>query len=77
MLIELWQNNKAFTSFQGREVSLFIESIPKIVAFLRENIVVSEMVQNIIYGLEVWKGMVCFLTISAIEPNGNLLYQQK
>ena len=39
-LMFIWQNNKAFTLFQGREVSLFIENIPKIVAFLQENIVV-------------------------------------
>ena len=49
----VWRLNKPFTSFNGKELLLFIKIIPLIVSMMKGNLADNEHVRNICKGLQL------------------------
>ena len=63
----VWKNNKAFSSFQGNELALFVANIPKTILFLNKNLVSNRKIENVIRALELWVDIFKFLGITMIK----------
>ena len=69
----VWKSGKKFSSFQGNELALFIANTKYICTFLRTSLVLTNDVQSIITGLELWEKMFDFLGKSRIEEGTDYL----
>ena len=52
--LDVWTQNKLFSSFIGGEIRLFITNIHLITEFLEENFNSHEYLDSIITGLKLW-----------------------
>ena len=69
----VWKSGKKFSSFQGNELALFVANTKYICTFLRTSLVLTNDVQSIITGLELWEKMFDFLGKSRIEEGTDYL----
>ena len=67
--VMIWNLNKGFSSFIGRELLLFVENIPKIVDFLKKTFVETDHVKDICKGLILLSEITPFLVITEISDN--------
>ena len=64
----MWESNKAFTSFQGNELSHFNFNIPIIVSFVTSEFGnLAEHVKNLKQILNLWSDILPFLVITKIS----------
>ena len=63
----VWRTNKAFSSFQGNELALFIANISSIKNYLVQNFVQDNDINNFVLALNLWESMFKFLGITHIS----------
>ena len=65
--IDVWKLKANFNSFIGSEIKAFIDNIPAIVKFLKNEFTKTKERDNIVEGLEIWSKIVPFLQITKID----------
>ena len=73
----MWSNNKKFSSFQGKELALFVSNIPKVCQFLSDNFIITDYLRDIKTAMTLWMKLFKFLGITRIEDNKIEDYKQK
>ena len=63
----MWKLKANFNSFIGSEIKAFIDNIPAIVKFLKNEFTKTKERDNIVEGLEIWSKIVPFLQITKID----------
>ena len=71
--IDVWKLNANFNSFIGSEIKAFIDHIPKIVEFIKNEFVTTNQRDNIVEGLDMWSKIVPFLQITTIDNESKYL----
>ena len=71
--IYAWNNNKKFTSFQGRELSQFLENIDLIIKFMQSEFETMEYLEKIFSMLRIWSSIPKCLGITHIEDHDSYL----
>jgi len=59
--VSIWTCNKAFSSFQGKDIKVFIKSIPEIVDFIETNFSEAEHLIHLAKVMKVWKNIQEFI----------------
>ena len=67
--LDVWTQNKVFSSFIGREIRLFITNIHLITKFLEENFNSHEYLDSIITGLKLWVDLCTFIHLTTIDDD--------
>ena len=67
--LDVWTQNKVFSSFIGREIRLFITNIQLITEFLEENFNSHEYLDSIITGLKLWVKLCTFIHLTTIDDD--------
>ena len=62
-----WNLEKAFTSFNGKELLIFIQNTQKIVDFLKENFENTKTLSDLCEGLFLWERNSPFLVTTKIQ----------
>ena len=65
--IDVWKLKANFNSFIGSEIKAFIDDIPTIVKFMKNEFTKTKERDNIVEGLESWSKIVPFLQITKID----------
>ena len=74
--IFIWKNRKNFSSFLGNELALFTGNVSKITAFMKETIVPSSQVSDIVTGLSLWVSIFKFLGYTHISMSESQYLRQ-
>ena len=69
----MWKLNANFNSFIGSEIKAFIDHIPKIVEFIKNEFFTTNQRDNIVEGLDMWSKIVPFLQITTIDDESKYL----
>ena len=65
--IDVWKLNRNFTSFVGAKIKVFIDNIPKVIAFVEKNCAMTDYLRNLLTGLNSWTKLSKFLNISKLQ----------
>jgi len=65
--VSIWKCNKAFGSFQGKDINAFIKSVPEIVDFIETNFSEADHFIHLAKVMKVWKNIQEFLHKVAIN----------
>eukprot|EP00978_Attheya_sp_CCMP212_P033372 scaffold134379_cov33-Attheya_sp.AAC.1 len=63
---EVWNLNKAFTSFKGVDIKAFLSNIPNVINFIKTTFTTSEFLENVCEGLSLWSSISKFMHIVEI-----------
>jgi len=55
--VSIWKCNKAFSSFQGKDIKAFIRSLPEIMDFIETNFSEAEHLIHLAKVMKVWKNI--------------------
>eukprot|EP00978_Attheya_sp_CCMP212_P027084 scaffold90288_cov52-Attheya_sp.AAC.5 len=66
-LVDMWNLNKAFTSFKGADIKAFIKNIPTVVNFLRTKFAATDLMNTFCDALFLWKEISRFIHIVGID----------
>ena len=69
--LDVWTQNKEFSSFIGLDIRQFIKKIPLVTAFLVDNFNSNEFVDSIITGLNLWVDLCKFIHITKIDDEND------
>ena len=68
--IDVWTQNKEFSSFIGSEIRAFNKNIPLVASFFEENFNLDDYIDSLIKGLKLWVDLCVFIHITTIEDEG-------
>eukprot|EP00978_Attheya_sp_CCMP212_P014065 scaffold35698_cov63-Attheya_sp.AAC.8 len=73
--IEVWNLNKAFTSFKGVDIKVFISNIPNVINFIKTKFTTSAFLENVYEGLSLWSSISKFIHIVEIPDEDAYLIE--
>ena len=62
-----WKYDKNYLSFTGAEIRLFINNLSIIAIVLRNNLVITQDIDHICKGVELWNKIASFLKITIVK----------
>ena len=63
----VWKCNKDFSIFKGAQIKKFVTSCPKVAKLMRDNLVMTEDIEFLCKGLELWCDIESFLKVSTVK----------
>ena len=63
----VWKCNKNFSIFKGAQIKKFVTNCPKVAKLMRDNLVMTEDIEYLCKGLELWFDIESFLKISTVK----------
>lgn len=63
----VWKCNKDFSIFKGAQIEKFVTSCPKVAKLMRDNLVMTEDIEYLCKGLELWCDIESFLKMSTLK----------
>ena len=69
----VWKCNKDFSIFKGAQIKKFVTSCPKVAKLMRDNLVMTEDIEFLCKGLELWCDIESFLKISIVKDEESYL----
>ena len=67
----IWKCNKEFSKLRGSEIKKFIINCPKVAKVIRDNFVMTEDIEYLCQGLELWYDLESFLKISTVKDESS------
>jgi hypothetical protein len=71
--IEVWNLNKAFTSFKGEEILAFIRNIPEVIQFMKSTFTACDYLDTFCKSLSIWAELSRFIHIVQIPDEQSYL----
>ena len=63
----VWKCNKDFSIFKGVQIAKFVTNCPEVAKLMRDNLVMTEDIECLCKGLELWCDIESFLKLSKVE----------
>ena len=68
----VWKSNKDFSILKGAQIKKFVTNSPKVAKLMGDNLVMTDDIEYLCKGLELWFDIESFLKISTVKDEESI-----